>query len=408
MIYSLKFYKYTIVPLLLVLLIFTSTVKAATTSSGELALTNGSGNYYITATDSITNPISIEQYDNTGTTNNSVYTHIQTSDLQIRFNSDSGSYSSYDGGYLNGCGVFYITFNVAPTITGGTGFSDLSTSINFEGYNTDTFTSYVYNTSRSGNNVQLRLAYMFSNYSISEWGNSTRGIDLGTISITVSYNRSADGALCKITSTPSFSGFSSSLRISATANPGSSIAGQVYSAIENSTNVSDIVNFLSLIEDSNGDINVAISNINENLIPSMITYLVGILNNTNYTNNNLGTIINYLNIISSTWPNYSSMVLFYLDQLVSMNEEQSSIAEEIQEQYESKAATGQSLAQGMEVVIPNVDQSNFDINAGIDGGTLTTLSAFWSMFTHNTLISLMFTIAIAGIAAGFFLYGKKG
>lgn len=400
-----KFYKYTFVPLILsIVLLNNTTVKAM----GQTSFTiTGDQSYSATInyqTPISTQPTSIEPITGSPTDDKVVFKYNLSVQPYIGIPYSYKTSSGYYGGYLNGYVNF--TINMAPTYSAAN-TQYYRMEINPEFRHTEEIQSVILDVGRSGNNYIIRVGVTLSNYSILN-SNTNRNIEIGNIPFSISMTGVNTSDAPTLDLTLGITNVSASLTGSPVADAGSSIAGQVYAAIENSISVSDIVNYLSLINDSNGDINVAVSHINESLIPSVISYLQDIRQNGQYTNVKLDTIITYLYAISSRFPNYSAQVLFYLEQLVNMNAEQSSIADEIQNEYESKAATGQSLAQGMEVVIPEVNQSNFDINAGIDTGTITTLSAFWSMFTHNSLISLMFTIAIAGIAAGFFLYGKKG
>lgn len=400
-----KFYKYTIVPVFSFILSFVLIGKSAQ-AAGSITVGVGSAN--IQATGFNVGPDNIDTADQTTqpATSNAAYHFSAQSDVRMNFDMNAGVSSEYRGGYISGIVVADISYLIAfsPSISPGTYFD-----ISFNGVSNDTIQTAIGSVSKTGKTVKVMVYITLNNYSLPVVNSGNRELRVGSIGIDFTMYASADGSLRTASCQSPVVGITTStINISATANAGQSIAGQIYAAIENSTSIDDIIAYLSMIEDSNGDINVAVAHINQTLIPNVITNLQSLIANTNLTNTKLNTLISYLYAISSTWPDYSAQVLFYLSQLVNMNEEQSSMAAEVESQYEAKASEGAQLNQGMQVVIPSVDQNSFDINAGIDTGTITTLTAFWSMFTHNSLISIMFTIAIAGIAAGFFLYGKKG
>ncbi len=352
-------------------------------------------------------PVSIEQvYDTDGNaTNRAIATYAFGLDQMISFPAAMSSAEAYYAGYLNGV----MRYEVNATSS-------------YQNVNSGYYRMWIENNLRSDDNVTAtcyqqymqsgtytwRFAVVWNNFSLPN-SNMQRHVDLGSITVYVQcmIDNTADAP--QVTWNPTISvSTSTPLQYSPMAVAGQSIAGQVYSAIENSIQVADIVNYLSLIEDIGGDLNVAVSHIDNTLIPQVIQHLINISTNTGVMRVDLDEIVKLLTAFMNTWPQYESQVLFYLNQLVNMNAEQSSAAAAVEQEYNQKASAGSNLNEGMQIVIPSVDQEIFDIDSGVDASTMQTLSAFWSMFTGNTIIQTMFVIAIAGIAAGFLLYGKKG
>lgn len=348
-------------------------------------------------------PYSIEPITGSTTDDRSIFTFKMTDNVDVRIPTSYGTAQGYYGGYING----YLTFtlNLSPTWS-VPNLNYTRFDVNPDLVNNESLHVSVIDAGKSGNNFIVRLNVIFTNYSLLNQ-NVYRYINLGQIATEISCmgDNTSDAPL--LTLTAGITNISANINGNPVADAGSSYAGQLYSAIENSTSVSDIINYLNLIEDASGDINIAVAHINEQLLPSVIGYLANIYTHTATMNQTTQNIRTYLYAISSTWPQYSAQVLFYLQQLVEMNQEQSSIAEEYQQEYASKAAQSATEAAGMQAVLPNVSASDFDIGSQLDSGTVTTLSAFWAMFPQNGFIGTLFAIAIAGIAAGYFLYGKK-
>lgn len=354
----------------------------------------------------------IESTDSNGNTYTSrrLYNYDYEANTQIVlsgniYQSDSVTVTE---GYLNGVLTvntsFTFTFNNAAGVTQ---FANAEGSAVLDGNNSDNLRATITSGFFQNNQLNMNISVVFNNYPVS----SGSSINIGNIRWHVQRrvnltNTSTPNELLTMRCSGSLG--SSTLKASVLASSNTSIAGQVYSAIENSIQVSDIVNYLSIIEDASGDINTAVSHIDRTLIPQVIQHLINISTNTGVMRVDLDEVVRLLTAFMNTWPEYESQVLFYLNQLVNMNAEQSSAAAAVEQEYNQKASAGADLNEGMQVVIPSVDQEIFDIDSGVDAPTMQTLSAFWSMFTGNTIIQTMFVIAIAGIAAGFLLYGKKG
>lgn len=399
-----KFYKCSLALLCSLVLSF---VFLGKTTEAAGAITVGVGSASIYATGFNVGPDNIDAVDQTTqpATSNAAYHFSAQSDVRMNFNLNAGVSSDYRGGYISGIVVADISYPIAysPSISPGTYFD-----VSFNGVSNDTIQTAIGSVSKTGTTVKVMVYITLNNYSLPVVNSGNRELRVGSIGIDFTIYASADGSLRTAScQSPSVGITTSTISISATANAGQSIAGQIYAAIENSTSVSDIITYLTMIADSNGDINVAVSHINEYLIPQVIQQLISIGTNTANIKINTDELVRLLTAFYNTWPSYSAQVLFYLNQLVNMNAEQSSIADEVQQEYASKAAQSASEAAGMQAVLPQVDQSDFDIGSQLDSGTVTTLSAFWAMFPNNALIGTMFAIAIAGIAAGYFLYGKK-
>lgn len=399
-----KHHKYILVVVLCCCMLSSLTVEAATSASWSFQIGNGGANIISYASESNPETYLVSSAEGIDTYN---FKFTFTFPITLQFNQAAGADSSYRGGYVYG----YFQFNIVMpvSITGLTGTkSNVRSDLQIELLQSDTVTvSNIYE-SRSGDSTSTRYIALFSNWSLPNLNNtSNRYLNLGQVKLTYEFEATVQPNPISAYITPSVTVPSSYMYCSAVAPAGQGIAGQIYSAIENSTSVEDIVTYLSLIEDAGGDINTAVANINEQLLPSVIGYLANIYTHTATMNQTTQSIRDYLYAISSTWPNYSAQVLFYLSQLVEMNQEQSSLAAEVESEYAAKASEGANLNQNMQVITPSVNQADFDINTNIDTGTMTTLSAFWAMFPRNSIIGTMFAIAIAGIAAGFFLYGKK-
>ena len=407
-----KFYKYTLVPLFCLVLCLCFVVKsaeAATSVSWTFDVGSGGGTIqsyavqanpetYLVSTVASGPDLVVSTYN---------YKFRYSVPVFILFDQGAGADGTYRGGYISGYMRTSIVLPVSITGLTGTKVNVRFDTQNALVQNDDVYTT-VYQTVVSGDQITLRLATLFNNWSLPVRPNYNRYLNLGEVIVTYEFEAVEQPTNITTSITPSVSTLSTYMKCTATAEAGQGIAGQVYAAIENSTSVSDIIDYLSLIEDASGDINTAVAHINEQLIPQVINYLAMIYTHTATMNQTTQDIRTYLYAISSTWPTYSAQVLFYLEQLVEMNQEQSSIAAEVESQYQgisNEAATG---AAGMEVIMPTVNQSMFDINSNLDTTTISNVSAFWSLFTNNSLIGTMFAIAIAGIAAGFFLYGKKG
>lgn len=408
-----KFYKCSLALVLSLVLFFAFSVKTAeAATSVSWTFTTGSGGGNILTYASTANPetyIVGEVGDLPGITTYYNYKFVYTFPVIMQFNQAAGADSSYRGGYING--YIYYTFVLPITLDNVQGTkSNQRFMVEFNGPDgIDLKSTVMEKTSvNSTPTYRVRMISLFNNFSLDEMGQtSNRYISLGQVKLTYEFESTLMPDPVSSAITPEVTINNSNLACTAIADAGNGIAGQIYSAIENSTSIEDIVTFLSLIEDASGDLNIAVAHINEQLLPSVISYLANIYTHTATMNQTTQNIRSYLYAISSTWPNYSAQVLFYLQQLVEMNQEQSSIAEQYQQEYASKAAQSASEAAGMQAVLPNVSASDFDIGSQLDSGTVTTLSAFWAMFPNNGLIGTMFAIAIAGIAAGYFLYGKK-
>lgn len=407
-----KFYKYTLVPLFCMVLCFCfigKSVEAATSASWTFDIGSGGGNIqsYSTQANPETYLVSSVATGPDVIINTYNYKFRYTVPVICQFDQGAGADGTYRGGYVNG----YIRTNIVLPVT-VTGLTGTKTNVRFDAQNAlvnndELYTSIVA-TVVSGDQVTVRLVTFFNNWSLPQITTSNRYLNLGEIILTYEFEAVEQPTNLTTTITPSLTIPASYTKCTAIAAAGQGMAGQIYSAIENSTSIDDIISFLSLIEDAAGDINVAVAHINEDLLPSVITNLMGIFTAAGNIDIATRDIKTYLYAISSTWPNYSNEVLDYLEMIISMNSSQSSVAEEIESQYAGIANEAATGAAGMEVVMPAVDASMFDINANLDATTISSVTSFWALFTHNSLIGLMFTIAIAGIAAGFFLYGKKG
>lgn len=406
-----KFYKYSIALVLSLVLSFCfigKSVEAATSIAWTFNVGFGGGNIMTYATTANPEAYLVSEVAEgpdlvTDTYN---YKFRFSFPVTIQFTQGAGAADEYRGGYVNGllrCNL------VLPVVL--TGLTSTRTNIRFdvdnEFYISDTLETAIVSRSVSNSQLTLSIVTYFNNWSLPVQATVNRYLNLGQVVVTYEFESVQQPTSVAGSVTPSVTVTSSYIECTATARAGQGIAGQIYTAIENSTSVEEIIDYLSLIEDASGDLNVAVAHINEQLLPSVIGYLANIYTHTATMNQTTQNIRSYLYAISSTWPDYSAQVLFYLQQLVEMNQEQSSIAEQYQQEYSSKAAQSASEAAGMQAVLPNVSASDFDVGSQLDSGTVTTLSAFWAMFPNNSLIGTLFAIAIAGIAAGYFLYGKK-
>ena len=406
-----KFYKCSlalVLSLVLFLVFSGKTVEAATSASWTFDVGSGGGNIqsYATQANPETYLVSSVATGPDVIINTYNFKFRYTVPVIVQFDQGAGADGTYRGGYING----YLRTNIVLPVS-ITGLTGTKANVRFDAQNAlvnnnDLYTSIVA-TVVSGDQITVRLVTFFNNWSLPVLVTSNRYLNLGEVILTYEFEAVEQPTNITTSITPSVTIPASYMKCTTTAVAGQGISGQIYSAIENSTSVSDIIDYLSLVEDAAGDINTAVSHINEQLLPQVISYLAMIYTHTATMNQTTQDIRTYLYAISSTWPQYSAQVLFYLQQLVEMNQEQSSIAEEYQQEYASKAAQSASEAAGMQAVLPNVSASDFDIGSQLDSGTVTTLSAFWAMFPNNGLIGTMFAIAIAGIAAGYFLYGKK-
>lgn len=371
-----------------------------TESGGPYSVTIRQTNYDTMLPDSI-----YQEYDaNNEPLNRAVGNYDFDVNPIIVLPSNLRSETGYYGGYLNGTLRFQISFGATYT----------ASNANYQRHQAednmvkdDNIVASCYNYYKSGNNYVYLFSVVFNNYSVPNTS-TDRYINIGSMisQISMNFNNTTDAP--SITLTPSITNISSSLTYTAVANAGSSIAGQVYSAIENSPSIEEIIHWLDYSYSLGWDIYTAVSNINLNQIPTIILWLSQIKGDTG----NISTYTNnaqlYLKVISDSWPQYSSMVLYYLNEIVNMNAEQSSQAAAIESQYQANANAVATGVAGMSVAAPDLNAGDINIMGELDTGTTNNLFNFFALFGANSLIGTLMVIAAMGMTIGFVMYGKKG
>lgn len=102
------------------------------------------------------------------------------------------------------------------------------------------------------------------------------------------------------------------------------------------------------------------------------------------------------------------MVLYYLNEIVNMNAEQSSQAAAIESQYQANANAVSTGVAGMSVAAPDLNAGDINIMGELDTGTTNNLFNFFALFGANSLIGTLMVIAAMGMTIGYVMYGKKG
>lgn len=92
-----------------------------------------------------------------------------------------------------------------------------------------------------------------------------------------------------------------------------------------------------------------------------------------------------------------------------MNEEQSSVAEEISQNYiEAESQANEMSNQLSAVELPSVSSNNLNILGTVDTTQKNSFFSMLSIITHTELVTKIMLIIVIGSLVGFILYGKKG
>ena len=123
-------------------------------------------------------------------------------------------------------------------------------------------------------------------------------------------------------------------------------------------------------------------------------------------NSNNETVRNNTKLYIGDGYTYSAL-MYYIQMMEKMNEEQSSIADEQNEEYATKENEAASVAAAAEITMPDISNISFDINNHIDQNTKSNWFTFLSMIVNNNYITTLLLICITAMIAGYILYGKK-
>lgn len=97
------------------------------------------------------------------------------------------------------------------------------------------------------------------------------------------------------------------------------------------------------------------------------------------------------------------------DPLYQMDPSESSIAEEIEEEYSSYEDQANSIADQLnDIEMPNISSGNLNILGTVDGTQKNNFFQMLSIITHTELVTKIMLIIVIGSLVGFILYGKKG
>lgn len=101
-------------------------------------------------------------------------------------------------------------------------------------------------------------------------------------------------------------------------------------------------------------------------------------------------------------------LIYYINSMLEMNEEQSSIAAEIESQYQDQKNQSDQILTGLNsVTMPSMAAADFDIMANTNAGEKVNFFGLISLITHNGLITTILLTIITAAIAGFILYGKR-